>query len=122
MKAILSLLACALFCHYASAQVFTSQIVIEDIYWKNHNEWLATFHAELYEDGVVQPPSPNNYYAWWKRLDGQGEFALDIQRSGFGGCDTCVTGWHTQIDHHGYVFYEVYVDISSPKHLQCNHT
>ncbi len=114
MKAILSLLACALFCHYASAQVFTSQIVIEDIYWKNHNEWLATFHAELYEDGVVQPPSPNNYYAWWKRLDGQGEFAFDIQRSGFGGCDTCVTGWHTQIDHHGNVFYEFYVDIVLP--------
>ncbi|MEP0823734.1 MAG: hypothetical protein HRF44_12895 [Ignavibacterium sp.] len=62
-------------------------IVIDDIHWENQNEWIASFHANLFLDGVLQQASSSFYYGWWLKGDEHEDFVLWLT-SGYGN-STC---------------------------------
>ena len=53
MKTILlSVLLCMLPHTLLSQEAWTAEIIVDDIYWNNLNEWNGVFHAVLYLEGV----------------------------------------------------------------------
>ena len=82
MKIITVVLLCVLAFTNGAAQSpcepgtigYAACVVIDDIWWKNGNEWDSKFHAELYLDGILQPPSSSYRYVWMCRENGDGEF------------------------------------------------
>lgn len=104
-NALIGLLSIA-FLGIASAQNYTAEIVLEDIYWKNHNEWWSDWHSVLYLNGVVQPPSEEYYYRWWFQENGEGDYFV-FSGSGYG-------RWETGTDNDHDEYFTVYVEIIIP--------
>ena len=63
MKKLILLVIC--FCGILFSQSnYEADLVIEDLYWHNHNEWAAHLRGDLYLNGVLQQPSSSYYYSW----------------------------------------------------------
>lgn len=91
MKTIVAVLSCIFMLNSAIAQTpceadaidgYAACISYEDIRWKNQNEWEAWHIANLYLDGVLQEPSNDYYYRWYRQNDGVGDFILMEQAYG----------------------------------------
>jgi len=113
MKTVVAAILCAFMCSDAFAQVpcesasigYVACVVHEDIWWQNQNEWGAWHVADLYLDGVLQEPSNDYYYRWYRQNDGIGNY--DLQLQGYG-------EYRFFQDNEANQFHRVFVSITLP--------
>lgn len=55
------------------SQQWRVEIVLDDLFWKDTDEWGSFFHAQLYKDNQAQDPSSSYHYEWYKAKDCWGE-------------------------------------------------
>ena len=63
------------FCFYGlifPQEVYDAELIVENIYWQNDDEWGANLRGDLYVDGQFLEPSNNYYYSWERKNEQTG--------------------------------------------------
>ena len=70
MKTLLIAMFLVLPLHELFSQgTYSAQLVIDDIFWKNGNEWEADVHVAFFDYGQPQSPPMDATYVWWTQIE-----------------------------------------------------